>query len=137
MNLYEQLRSIAERLLEKSRANEVNWVKESTSVSIELASGPKGSSLERVSVRFPQSAFHLIYGKPATDSDFIKAVITRDDGREAGELQASEDDTEDWRLLSALWMEAQRCLVRWDEVLVDVERNLSKPGKIGLMPQTK
>jgi hypothetical protein len=121
----EKLKEIAEMLLKRTKANEVQWGKVDTSAY--------GAFLI---VRFPKSYIRVRYISPRTESDFVEMQVWSAGNEMVASLQQAEaagdeEVDEDWRLLRDLYYEAFRSATNWDEVLGDVKNALSQPGPVG------
>ena len=113
----EKVRQIIQRLLERSRLNEVAW------------QGTRNGYV----VRFPRSWLGVDYGSPDTEPDFVSIEIGRSDRESIGYWRFSENE-DGWNEARELYWEAERAVVGWDRVLSDVEAALNEQGKIGLPP---
>ena len=117
-----QLRNLAEGLLRRTMAGQVNWAKSSDD-------GP-------YEVRLPHSRLRLWYTTPRVESDSISLGFYNSKGDLVGKLSAykpePEDEPEaDWPLLESLYAEVHRSVTGWDKVLAEVESAIASPGAIG------
>jgi hypothetical protein len=108
----DEIEKIANELLEKTRAGQVNW---------RIAGSSK--TPRRFGVTLPQSRIFIEYQSPHTDADFIALSISRPDNVTVGSLEAAEG-TPNWKLLRVLYQEASRVALGWDKVLEDVTEAL-------------
>ena len=118
----DKMSGILRRLLERTRADEVNW---------QQVRHPEWGSV--FLVRFPRSNLYLNYFSPPAEPDEINAIVTRTDGTVVRSWKASEGD-DDWNLASSLYSEAERVVTGWDQVLTEIETAVSGTGKVGLPP---
>jgi len=115
----EKLRQLVERLLTKSRANQVNWRPENgfgktTSFVLEL----------------PRSRVVVEYVSPTTQADLIRVRVANKDGNAVAEWSADEDAA-DWPLAQSLFTEANRVVLHGDEILKEVETAIESMDVIG------
>jgi hypothetical protein len=114
------IREIAEKLLAKTRANQVNWTDHDT---------------ENTGCRLllPHSSLEVVFHSPPAEPDRVTITVNRleDDGEwPLAEFTASEGD-EDWELYFSLYEAASRVVYRWDEVLDDLRSAVNASGPIG------
>jgi hypothetical protein len=117
----DQLRAISNQLLEKSLANQAEWQKDDDPMA-------GGSCFELV---LPKSIIRIVYHSPRTELDSVALHLCNANGYLVATLTAEEGGP-DWPLLKKLHEEAHRHVTGWDEVIKDVQENISKPGKIGV-----
>jgi hypothetical protein len=119
MNLEAKLLELATRLLARSRKNEVKWDR----MRIE---GEGGDTLIN-RVVFPTSEFQIWYVSRRTEEDVIFASIDKRGGGEIVRVAAFADsDSPNWKLLSELYEESNRCIIGWDKVLNEIDEELKK-----------
>ncbi|MCH8924250.1 MAG: hypothetical protein IIA67_14015 [Planctomycetes bacterium] len=116
MTTNEKIKEFATQLLEKSRANEVNW---------------RAFKAKIYLVRFPSSALLVWFCVPTTEPDYVSIQILNDQGERVAEWSVYETD-DDWNLAHGLYLDAERCVKGWDETLADVEKALSTDGPVGV-----
>jgi len=127
----EKIISIAKRLLEKSRSNEVNWQQAylvGGLPTFRVTRHPDGFY-----VGFAESKVGIRRLSPQTEPDFIEISIYRSDNTLVKSLWVQEDCPH-WPIASGLYDEAERFVTGWDKVLSDLEDSLRREGKIGLQP---
>ncbi len=133
------LLTIAQRLLEKSKANEVEWLEDSGThfVSVTgLLTGRHGLDLpEAVRVVLPESQVYLGYFSPKSNADYIQLDLCTKDGRPVSSWTIADGD-EHWEMMYDLFSEATRAVTGWDVVLKDIETAVGLPGRIGLAEAT-
>lgn len=117
-----QLRSLAEGLLKKTKAGQVNWVRNSDEASYE--------------VLLPQSRIRTWYTAPRAAPDTISLGFYNPKAELIGVLSANKPDPgdvpeADWPLLESLYAEVHRTVSGWDKVLAEVESAIASPGAIG------
>lgn len=120
-----KMREIAEALLKKSRADQVNW---------QLAKSAFATILNRSYViKLPQSSVEIEYFSPKSEPDSVRISIRNNSGNVVGSLTAEEGD-EDWDRLRDLHSEAERRVTGWDEALSDIEKSIKADVAVGLPP---
>src|SRR5262245_53589858 len=105
-------RQIAQGLLAKTQANQVDWK-------------PVAGSAQSYVVTLPQSMIYLEYHSPPTEPDFVRLRLSRRDGMTVGEWDV-ENGSDDWELASTLFGEVHGRHTGWDNVLRDVEAFIGK-----------
>ncbi|MBT4866858.1 MAG: hypothetical protein HON53_17275 [Planctomycetaceae bacterium] len=120
----EQFVSTLEKLLERSKKNEVNWQRGSQSVFLVSF---QGSPITHISIAF---------GSPEAAPDWFEAALYV--GNEiAMALRVEEGgDTEQFDLLYELWKNAERSVVKWDQSLNVVNKALDSEEMVGAAPDT-
>jgi hypothetical protein len=109
----ERARLTAKKLLEKTRADQVKWEKDS---------GQRfGASFV---MAFPKSSIRLTFISPTAEPDTITLYFFDENGSSVGSWSVEEGSEPDWQLLNDLLAEANRSATGWDKVLEDVERAL-------------
>lgn len=151
------LRQIAQTLLAKTKAGEVNWILRDSN-SLRLAptqalpgevrrprnQAPRDTTYE---VLLPQSRIVLSYGVPRVEADFVSFQLQNPDGVVVDSFAVDEPDwgdadnptdpeevdpEGDWRLFHGLWTEVHKQATGWDKVVSDVQRALTSGGRIGM-----
>ena len=120
----ERAYGILQRLLEKTRANQVNWRSEDELTEdlpsfymllpasiLSVAPGSAGPDLESVVIDFRN-----------TEDAIVKRVVI-------------EEGSPQWSMAKGLYEEAGRVSLGWDRVLDDLETAVSSREKIGLAPR--
>lgn len=116
----DKLIGILQRLLDKSRSNQVNW-----------QPGTEGGQFSAFFVKLPRTTIRVSSYSPETEPDYYCVLIENERGDVVGSYTAYENDDE-WILLHDLYSEAERYVTGWDHVLHDLELEISKEGPIGL-----
>ena len=140
----DRVRSIAKRLLEKTRSGLVNW-----SANHDDATG-KGCVL-----LLNNSTVELTYRDDTAEAPTIRMDIINsardksstpaalatlsayDSTLQLNEPITDPQDASDSVLLIELYREATRVVYEWDVVLADIDDALSQPGRIGLAEPVK
>jgi len=105
------------RLLEKSKGDGVHWVRVNRDTSCVILSG---------------SYFSLTYASPSTASDFIQVSLHQlDPPRTALAILEAEPAGENWDLMLGLYSEATRHLLKWDDVIAELEESFDSDEIIG------
>jgi len=126
----ERVWEILERLLQKSRANQVNW---RLPTMLESDDWRDATSFM---LRLPESSVFVEFESPPVDPDrFVVEFYNKDDVI-VKRLVIEEGDPS-WTLAQSLYGEAGRVAVGWDQVLVDIEKAVGSPGEIGLPPAAR
>lgn len=112
----EKILSICERLLAKSRANRVNWLR---------------SGENRYGVRLPSGGVDVGFYSPQAEPDEVFVSVTNPEGQVVGSWSISQDDDERWSTFFALYRDAERCVTGWDKVLNGIEAALGTDETIG------
>lgn len=121
----QQFREMLERLLEKSRANRVNWRK----------GGDATDSSGRFAVDVaPGISLLVSFMSPSSSPDFATATLVVN---YAIAIEISGEDTgiggdSDFKLLRALYLDAQRSYYGWDDALQKLNEALQSEGPIGI-----
>jgi len=113
-------REILVRLLEKTRANQVNWLSDPD------ASHSDGSRSFYVSL--PQS-FVVVTQRP--DHESYEVTFSNKEDVVVKQMILGQDHP-DWDTIQSLFDEANRIVLGWDRVLEDLEKAVSSQEKIGL-----
>ena len=111
----EVFRRVLHKLLGRAKKNEVVWRK----VNADYL------------VQFPKSAIGLVFDRPEAESDYYTANLYNDDGKMVQSLWSELPDSDDWQLMSELYLEAERSVTGWDRALSDAERALEQEEKVG------
>ena len=69
-------------------------------------------------VQFPKSAIGLVFDRPEAESDYYTARLYNDEGKIVQTLWSNLPDSDDWQLISELYLEAERSVTGWDRALV-------------------
>lgn len=117
----EKYREIASHLLERSRAEKVNWQRPRR---VHDANGG-------YEVRLPESMIRVLFYSPRTQPDYVRISLCKPNGEAVGDWLVEAGD-EDWELAHNLFSEAHRLVSGWDRVLNDIEKSISTEGVIGL-----
>ncbi|MBN9120434.1 MAG: hypothetical protein J0I06_14970 [Planctomycetes bacterium] len=130
-----KLREIAQTLLQKTKAGQVNWIP-----------GTRTRNETTYELILPESRVALSYISPTAESDFIQLQLQDAKGTSAGSWSVEEPDWEyldrtddpdadatvpDWKLLKELFEVVHRYVTGWDKVIRDVEAALASQGPIG------
>lgn len=131
----EKFRAICRNLLAKTKARQVNWIRN------QAKTDPPETGYF---VLLPESRVMIAYGLPLADVDYVSLRLQNAKGEtldswtvEEPDFDSEHDsiDTADpdgnWRLLSGLFKEVHLAATGWDKVLSDVEKALASPGPIG------
>ena len=108
-------RRVLHKLLRRAKKNEVEWQKQD----------------EGYLVHFPKSAIGLKFDQPQAESDYYTARLYNDDGKAVQTLWSDLPDSDDWQLISELYLEAERSVTGWDRALSDAERALEEGERVG------
>lgn len=119
----QQFKEMLERLLEKSRANRVNWRRR------EQFGG----------VRFyvevdPRIEISVVFGSPSSSPDFATAKLFVN-GKAVAEISGEDTgmpDDFDFQLARNLYLDAQRSYYGWDDALQKLNEALQSEGPIGI-----
>jgi hypothetical protein len=118
-----KLIDIATKLLEKSKRGEVHW-------------NPRTGSptSDDFVVWFPTSCIHLKMIRPESEPEYLRFEILNDAGQTVGGLtiQAGEPN---WSLFQDLFSAADRYVTKWDQVLDEIESEMTREGTVGQTPQ--
>jgi hypothetical protein len=121
----EQALKILDRLLEKTRAGQVNW-----RLPTMLESDGWRDATSFV-LRLPESSVFVEFESPSSDSDrYVVEFYNKNDV--LVKKLTIEEGHPSRGLVQALYSEAGRVAVGWDAVLVDIEKAVGSPGRIGL-----
>jgi hypothetical protein len=124
-----ELRNIVQALLDKARANEVNWVP--------AADLGWGGADNDVVVNFPDYSINVFAGvDPERAEHFIAFNILNSKGKFVHGRSLSPGDN-DYAILSEILDLATRKLSGVDEALASLDQVLQQPGAIGLPPGKK
>ena len=139
MTMTEHLRVVARRLLDRTKAGQVNW-------------RAHDSDTTGCSLFLENSSVHLSYISPKAEADIISLDVFRHDLSEGPEshaiLRAYTDDPEndtrgsttqdiaDSLLLTELYAEATKAAFKWDDLFVEIDQALAQPGRIGGVQET-
>jgi hypothetical protein len=121
----EKARKILEGLLEKTRANQVNW-----RLPTMLESDDWQDATSFI-LRLPESSVFVEFKSPLVDPDRYVIEFYNKNDVIVKKLIIEEGDPS-WELAQSLYGEAGRVAVGWDQVLVDIEKAVGSPGQIGL-----
>lgn len=116
---------ILERLLKKSRANQVNWQR---GASWHLANLSDAHSFVVV---LPESSIEISFQSPETDPDCFVVSFKNKAGVTVKTIVLDED-SKFWGLAQSLFDEGGRIAVGWDRVLDDIETAVSSHERIGI-----
>lgn len=117
----DKVREIAQKLLEKSRARQVNWRKRGVFA---------GAGKNLYEVALPTATVAVGFRTPPTDPDeYLLRIDSR--GQNVKLLKVSDEGSRDWLLLSALYNEAERRVTGWDDVVREIEDALEGSEPIG------
>jgi len=119
----EQARKIVERLLERTRAQQVNWRPDEDQAEDGEVTG--------FYVLFPKSSITVSFNSPVAEPDTID-IAFRNDSDYIVKRWVVEEGDPDWSLVRSLYDEAGSCVLGWDGVLSDIENAIDTGGKIGL-----
>ena len=111
----EVFRRVLHKLLGRAKKNEVVWQK------------TKAGYL----VQFPKSAIGLEFDQPEAESDYYIAHLYNDEGKLVENLFSCLPESDNWQLISALYLEAERSVTGWDRALSDAERALEEEEQVG------
>lgn len=111
----ERFPRLLQLLLEKSRENGVDW-------------RPSPRYDRQYLTKFPSEEITVGFISPETEPDFYYADLSRGGSAVLREA-ANQNDRPKWDLLSALYSEAERIAVGWDQALDDVEKALKSGWK--------
>ncbi len=133
-----RFRKMVRDLLEKTKAGQVNWIR-----------NPAKSQIPETSyaVILLQSRIVLTYTIPRAAPDCISLELQNEEGvavdswvleepdfdPEHEDLDAADPDG-DWRLLYGLFSEVHRRMTGWDKVVSEVEKAISESSPIGNRP---
>jgi hypothetical protein len=121
----EKARKILEGLLEKTRANQVNW---RLPTMLESDNWQDATSFI---LRLPESSVFVEFKSPPADPDrYVVEFYNKNDI--IVKKLIIEEGHPSWELAQSLYGEAGRVAVGWDQVLVDIEKAVGSPGLIGL-----
>jgi hypothetical protein len=115
----ERLFTILEKLLEKSRSNQVLW--QETDVADEFV------------VSFEGARLSLKYQRPSTELDFILVRLVAAERKELWRL-VIEEGAKGWPVALQLFQEAKRSAFKVDGLLEVIEREISGSNKVGTSP---
>jgi hypothetical protein len=116
---------ILDRLLEKTRADQVNW---RPPTMLESDDWRDATSFV---LRLPESSVFVEFESPPAESDrFVIEFYNKNDI--IVKKLIIDEDHPSWGLAQSLYGEAGRVAVGWDQVLVDIEKAVGSPGQIGL-----
>lgn len=131
----EKMRTIAKRLLEKTKSRQINWI-------------PQLPEELGCVLLLDKSILTLRNIKPKAAADSIQLTLAGLDSEvRAGSIAIFESivgdnipedqfdsvqEREDSELLSELYSEATKVAYKWDEVIADIDGALARPGRVGL-----
>jgi hypothetical protein len=127
---------MAEGLLAKTKARQVNWV---------LVPNREEPPAYSYQLLLPDSRITLTFTVPRADLDFITLRFQNTEGVIVDEWRVEEPDYDpdeigslekadpngDWRLMKELFGEVHRQATGYDRVISDVEKALAALGRIG------
>ena len=116
----DKLRSILERLLDRSRLDQVRW-----------AMAPSDSSSPKFQVRFPNSMLAIQFHSPTARDDFYEVAFSNSGGELVDASNIGERD-ELFGMVDVLYGEAHRYVTGWSKVLEDIERGVNSDEFVGL-----
>ncbi len=116
----DKFKQLFQRLLERSRKGQVEWLQDRTSTY-------------SFNVQLPESLMRIQRISPRTDPDYFQLDLYNKDGVRILSQIADESETDnDWLpLLSQLYEEAFRCVTGWDKVLADLEAAVASESHVG------
>lgn len=114
----DKMRDIATKLLEKSQRNEVSW------------EPARGGSRHFYQVSLPSTNVTVGFISPNAEADRYVVSVSHDNEPIKG-WQVTEEEANDWQLLSQLHDEASRAVLGWDKALEEIEQAVSREGVIG------
>jgi hypothetical protein len=117
---------ILTKLLEKTRARQVNW----------QAGAPdeEPTNFDEVTSFFlelPHSRVLISLESPLVEIDWIDVVFKNKEGVSVKRIVVDEEDP-NWPLVQSLYQEAGRITIGWDTVLNDLENAVQSQDKIGI-----
>ena len=129
MRKEDQIRDIARQLLEKSKADDVQWQR----------SGSDDADAKcAYTVQLAEGAIRVSLLENRHVSPSIRLSVSDADGEVLGELEYFEQEARDpdlranWDLLADLYWEADRAFSNWDRSLQSISRALAEPGVVEL-----
>ena len=111
----EVFRRILHKLLGRAKKNEVVWKERNAGYL----------------VQFPNSAIDLVFDRPEAESDYYTARLYNHEGTVVQTLLSDVPESDDWQLMSELYLEAVRSVTGWDRALSDAERALEEVERVG------
>lgn len=118
----QQFISVLEKLLEKSQGDQVRWFVKDR--------GIESHRNDVYAVEFSDgSQIAVEYWSPEVEPDIATAKLYVN--RDVVFSETAEDGGENYGLIRALYEEARRTVTGWDEVLQQIDKELSSAGEIG------
>jgi len=138
----EKALEIVGRLLEKSRANQVDWrvcrMRRFDASSFFRAAPPKAPQLSDIKcfiVHLPESSVEIAFYSPSADLDRY-VVSFKNKAGTIVKMMDFDEENPSWEIAAELFDEAGRVAVGWDRVLDDIERAVTSQDKIGSTPDS-
>lgn len=119
----QQFKEMLEKLLEKSRANRVNWRK-----------GEHAGAVRFYVEVDPAIEISVVFNSPTSSPDFAMAKLFVN-GKCAAEISGEDtgmQDDSDFQLARNLFLDAQRSYYGWDDALQKLNEALQSEGPIGI-----
>ena len=123
MSKQDQLRRLAQRLLNKTRAREVNWIQSD-------ANSPD-NTLELI---LNGSSVQVLFRSPSVEPDEVELRVngyTANGSKVAIESFTALEGDDDWALLHDLYTESTKVVLGWDRVMNELEIAVNSGGRIG------
>jgi len=111
----DRIRPLANSLLARTKENQVNWHQVEGAVF-------------RVSLQ--NASLDVYFSSPEYEADQYVLDILNASLESVTRWGVSQGEP-DWPLLRDLFLEAQRCATKWDQVLGSIEKSLDSTGPIG------
>ena len=123
----QEMIDVANRLLEKTERDEIEW--KETRVGAETIFGSYDFTEGRVQIR-------IVFVSPRAEPDhYVLSVST--DNRLVGKLVVGRDDSDAAAPLEQLHRQAERTAVKWDKALEQLREFLSSDRVLGKVPTAK
>ncbi len=115
----EKTKSLIEKLLEKTKANEVNWTQGSGNYSFQLILNSGSMSLDS-------------FYDSDSDQQIISMGLYNDNGESIESIWFREkEDKDNFRFLESFYHEVKRKYLKVDETIDSFFEEINKEGKIG------
>jgi len=118
----ERLRFVVDRLLEKSKKDEVLWFDAGTEYGV-----------NEYKIIFDGASLGIGYFAPDTEPDSITLWVYNA-SKELVTRWMVSDGEPDWASVRELYLEAQRSVTKWDKTLGSIEKALESEGPVGNEP---
>ena len=124
MMTQDEFQSLAQQLLQKSRAKAVTWENRHSALLKTL----DNEAFPPYYVVFPKSLVRVTYVEPKTEPNYVEFELCTPTGIVVAGTRASEDDPL-FPLLYDLYREAHKSFTHWDDVYHDVMEGIKRLGQ--------